>query len=173
MIARRWCGFIRAEMRVNFVSQKLASFLIILINYHHPFKMQFHKLLAVVFGLIPRAVTSSNYSACPDISPGPATIFQLVELYPYLHLQIQLRQKIFVILQLFTLLQLMAITLSRVFAPNARANYSAAIGILYGPGEIANYISTSLASFVGTQHRYGTQYITICSPSSAISVTCS
>ncbi|APA05861.1 predicted protein [Sclerotinia sclerotiorum 1980 UF-70] len=61
--------------------------------------------------------------------------------------------------------------LSRVFAPNARANYSAAIGILYGPEEIANYISTTLASFVRTQQRYGTQYITIYSPSSAISVT--
>ncbi|KAF7872217.1 hypothetical protein EAF04_003142 [Stromatinia cepivora] len=136
--------------------------------------MQFHKLLAVIFGLIPHAVTSSNYSTCPDISPGPATLFQLAELLPISPLIDPIA-----IENIRNTLALYAFAtdgrnwaaISRVFAPNARANYSAAIGILYGPEEITNYISTSLASFAGTQHRYGTQYITICSLTSAISVT--
>ncbi|KAJ8071204.1 hypothetical protein OCU04_001541 [Sclerotinia nivalis] len=136
--------------------------------------MQFHKLLAVVFGLISSAITSSNYSACPNISPGPATLFQLAELLPISPLIDPIATENIrntLALYAFAIDGRNWAAISRVFAPNARANYSAAIGILYGPEEIANYISTSLASFAGTQHRYGTQYITICSPSSAISVT--
>ncbi|KAF7940474.1 uncharacterized protein EAE98_000601 [Botrytis deweyae] len=60
---------------------------------------------------------------------------------------------------------------SRVFAPDARANYSEPLPVLYGLQNITDAIAAQVTQFTGTHHRYGTQYIAICSPTSAISVT--
>lgn len=59
----------------------------------------------------------------------------------------------------------------RVFTSDARANYSEPFPVLYGLQNITNAISGKIEEFSGTHHGYGTQYIAICSPTSAISMT--
>ncbi|KAI9647722.1 hypothetical protein NHQ30_004108 [Ciborinia camelliae] len=117
--------------------------------------MQFFKLLAFVSGLIQNAIGTSEYSACPNISPGPARAFQLPELLPISPFPDPIATESIrntLALYAFAIDGRNWAALSRVFAPNARANYSEPLGIMYG-------------------HRYGTQYIAICSLTSAISVT--
>lgn len=53
-------------------------------------------------------------------------------------------------------------SLANIFAPDAVANYSAPIGVLTGPDEIASSLEVATASFLGTQHLLGTTNIRVC-----------
>ncbi|KAG4035776.1 hypothetical protein MFRU_001g05440 [Monilinia fructicola] len=136
--------------------------------------MKLPNLLTVVVGLLQGVASKSKYSACPDISPGPATAFQLPEILPISFFTDPIATE-----SIRNTLALYAFALdgrnwaafSRVFAPNVRANYSEPLGIMYGVQNITDKISAAASQFASTQHRYGTQYIAICSPSTAISVT--
>ncbi|ESZ92775.1 hypothetical protein SBOR_6832 [Sclerotinia borealis F-4128] len=136
--------------------------------------MQLSKLLIIITGLIHSTVSASEYSGCPNISPGPATVSQLADILPISPFTDPIATE-----SIRNTLTLYAFAVdgrnwpafSRIFAPNVRANYSEPLGITYGLANITNSISAAVAIFAGTHHRYGTQYIAICSPTSAISVT--
>ncbi|KAB8303951.1 hypothetical protein EYC80_005309 [Monilinia laxa] len=135
--------------------------------------MKISIILTVIFGLL-QSVASTEYSVCPSISPGPVTASQLPELLP-----ISLSTDSIATESIRNTLALYAFALdgrnwaafSRIFAPNVRANYSEPLGIMNGVQSITDGISAGVSQFAATQHRYGTQYIAICSPSSAVSVT--
>ncbi|KAF7942563.1 uncharacterized protein EAE97_006017 [Botrytis byssoidea] len=135
--------------------------------------MQFLKFLVLSTGLIFRTVSSES-SKCPNISPGPASSFQLAELLPISPLTDPIATEI-----IRNTLSLYAFAIdgrnwqafSRVFTPDARANYSEPLPVLYGLKNITDAVAAQVIQFTGTHHRYGTQYIAICSPTSAISIT--
>ncbi|TGO63761.1 hypothetical protein BCON_0011g00580 [Botryotinia convoluta] len=134
--------------------------------------MRLLQFLTLLTGLISRAISES--SKCPDISPGPASPFQLSELLPISPLTDPVA-----IETIRNTLSLYAFAIdgrnwqafSRVFASDARANYSEPIPVLYGLQNITDAVAAQIIPFAGTHHRYGTQYIAICSPASAISIT--
>ncbi|KAH8892195.1 hypothetical protein GQ53DRAFT_134630 [Thozetella sp. PMI_491] len=111
---------------------------------------------------------------CPNLSPGPISFFQLAQSFPPTVLEdaaaIEAIRRTLAVYPLaidgrnFDML-------NRIFAGDARANYSAPIGVLNGIDEIKNTLSASLAAFAGTQHSYSTQLIDICSSTTAVSVT--
>jgi hypothetical protein len=61
--------------------------------------------------------------------------------------------------------------LERVFTANTRANYSDPIGVLNGVQAVIDILPLGLNNFASTHHHLGTQYIQVCSPTSAVSVT--
>lgn len=61
--------------------------------------------------------------------------------------------------------------LREVFTDDARANYSDPIGELQGVQAIIDALPPGLTVFPSTQHHLGTQYIQICGPNNAVSVT--
>ncbi|KAF5875925.1 putative small subunit of phenylpropionate dioxygenase protein [Botrytis fragariae] len=135
--------------------------------------MQFLKFLVLSTGLISHAISSES-SKCPNISPGPASSFQLAELLPISPLTDHIATE-----TIRNILSLYAFAIdgrnwqafSRVFAPDARANYSEPLPVLYGLKNITDAVAAQITQFSGTHHRYSTQYIAICSPTSAISIT--
>ncbi|THV52883.1 hypothetical protein BGAL_0065g00110 [Botrytis galanthina] len=135
--------------------------------------MQFLKFLIFSTGLISRTVSLES-SKCPNISPGPASSLQLAELLPISPLTDPIATE-----TIRNTLSLYAFAIdgrnwqafSRVFALDARANYSEPLPVLYGLQNITDAIAAQVTQFTGTHHRYGTQYIAICSPTSAISIT--
>ncbi|KAH6659166.1 hypothetical protein BKA67DRAFT_529341 [Truncatella angustata] len=146
--------------------------------------MQLLTLLATVIGLSQsaaavskteaRATEQSSSSGCPNISPGPATTFQLASLLPLSPLTDPISTEAIrntLAIYVFAIDGRNWDAMARVFAPNARANYSAPLGVSNGVANITASISSGINTFAGTQHRYGSQYINICSLSSAISVT--
>lgn len=145
--------------------------------------MRFLSLLATVAGLAhgavsgsateARATTESYGSECPNISPGPATLSQLANLplSPFTDPVSIESIRNTLALYPFAVDGRNWPALSRIFASNARANYSEPLGVSNGVDNITQSISAGISNFAATQHRYGTQYINICSLNSAISVT--
>ncbi|QSZ34143.1 hypothetical protein DSL72_005731 [Monilinia vaccinii-corymbosi] len=136
--------------------------------------MKLSNLLAVA-GLLHSAVSDSDHSACQSISPGPVSDFQLPDFLPAASpFPDQVATETIrntLALYSFALDGRNWETLSRVFAPNARANYTEQYGTHYGVQNITKLISEAISVFKGTHHRYATQHIVICSPTSAVSVT--
>ena len=130
-------------------------------------------LLSKLHTAVADATTDSSTSAlgglfggCPQISPGPEPFYKLAtDFSPPV---IQDASTIEAIRQTLAIYPL-AIdgknwnALTRVFATNARANYSDPIGVLNGVQQIINVLPEGLSIFAGTQHLYGTQFIDVCS----------
>jgi SnoaL-like domain len=110
---------------------------------------------------------------CPKISPGPVSTFFLADQLPAPTITDGI--SIEAIRQTLALYAL-AIdgrnyeALRKVFTPNVRANYSDPIGVLNGVQAIIDTLPPGLNNFASTQHLLGTQYIQICSLTSAVSV---
>ncbi|KAJ9612978.1 hypothetical protein H2200_002919 [Cladophialophora chaetospira] len=133
--------------------------------------------LAASFGpglAIAETLNNSGSSGhCPTIAPGPVAIYDLDNILP----SVVSQDVVAVDAIRNTLAQYpFAIDgknydrLDKVFTQNAVVNYSAPIGVLSGLPAIKT-IADGLAMFNRTHHSYGTQYIKICSPSSAIAIT--
>lgn len=120
-----------------------------------------------------RTATPTQGSGCPVISPGPATASQLAELpiSPFPDPRVTESIRNILALYAFSVDSRNWAGFATVFAVDARANYSEPLGVVVGVENITTAISAGLTGFAGTQHRYATQYIGICSPSSAISIT--
>lgn len=145
--------------------------------------MQSLLLLSIIASLAGRAAcltdlnaytaTETVSSACNNISPGPATLAQLADLLVPNVVDLVATESIRNTLALYAF----AVdgrnwaALARVFAKDARANYSEPLGVSYGIDNITESISAGIAIFAAMQHRYGTQFLQVCSPASAISVT--
>ena len=137
-------------------------------------------LLVFTASLGPSFVTADSTTdgkgssgGCPTIAPGPVTIYDLDNILP----SITSQEVVAVDAIRNTLAQYpFAIDgrnydrLDQVFAETAVVNYSAPVGVLSGLPAIKT-IGDSLAMFNRTHHSYGTQYIKMCSPTSAISIT--
>lgn len=110
---------------------------------------------------------------CPTIAPGPIAIYDLDNILPSIT-----SQDVFAVDAIRNTLAQYPFAidgrnydgLDLVFAANAVVNYSAPVGVLSGLPAIKT-IGESLAMFNRTHHSYGTQYIKICSPASAIAIT--
>ncbi|KAK5953612.1 hypothetical protein OHC33_005556 [Knufia fluminis] len=111
---------------------------------------------------------------CPEISPGPVSGYYLAEQFE--------SPAVPDVTSIEAIRQTMALyalaidgrnfeALRKVFTIDTRANYSDPIGVLNGVQAIIDTLPPGLANFVSTQHHLGTQYIDICSPNSAVSVT--
>ena len=119
------------------------------------------------------AMVDSSTDCCPTIAPGPITVYDLDNILP----SVTSQDVVAVDAIRNTLAQYpFAIDdknfdrLDRVFTEDAVANYGAPIGVLAGLPAIKT-IADGLAQFNRTHHSYGTQYIKICSPISAIAIT--
>ncbi|ETN43286.1 uncharacterized protein HMPREF1541_02445 [Cyphellophora europaea CBS 101466] len=113
------------------------------------------------------------FSACPSISPGPATLQQLSELplafRPDPDTESAIRQTLS--LYPFAVDGRNFDALDRIFTPNVRTNYSEPINEVVGLTNIKAAIAAGLDNFAATHHSFGTQYIVRCAKDSAISVT--
>ena len=116
---------------------------------------------------------TSNFG-CPQISPGPVSTYQFAQDFPAPVLTDA--TSIEAIRQTLAIYAL-AIdgrnfeALRKVFTTNTRANYSDPIGVLNGVQAIIDTLPPGLTAFASTQHFLGTQYIDICSLTTAVSVT--
>ena len=124
--------------------------------------------------LMAPAALASAVAHCPSIAPGPVAVSALAsELSPNALPDVVAIESIRSTLALYPLAvdgkQFSA--LNKVFTENARANYSAPLGVLVGLSQIESVLNSSLSQFPHTQHLYGTQIIDICSTTSAISMT--
>jgi hypothetical protein len=111
---------------------------------------------------------------CPDLAPGPISTHQLAGSFPPPVLEDATSiEAIRNTLALYPLAidGLNIDVFDQIFAADARANYSAPIGVLNGIAEIKEKVPAGLSIFAGTHHSYGTQLISICSVTSAVSVT--
>ena len=120
------------------------------------------------------SVTGGSFGGCPQISPGPEPLFNLPTDFPPPVIQDAstteaIRQTL--ALYPFTVDGRNWNALTRIFATNARANYSAPLGVLNGVQQIIDVLSQDLEMFVSTQHHFGTQFIDVCSPNTAVSIT--
>ncbi|KPI34876.1 uncharacterized protein AB675_2243 [Cyphellophora attinorum] len=113
-------------------------------------------------------------TTCPKLAPGPVSFKFLAENFPApkptdLYAIEAIRQT--------AALYALAIdgkafeALRKVFVPKVRANYSDPIGVLNGVDAVIQALAPGLESFASTQHHLGTQYIHICSATTAVSVT--
>ncbi|KAF1965309.1 hypothetical protein BU23DRAFT_561231 [Bimuria novae-zelandiae CBS 107.79] len=136
-------------------------------------------LLALSFASAQDSETASIPSigggnGCPKIAPGPVSFNYLAGQFSPQALPDPIAiESIRQTLSLYAL----AIdgrdfeVLRKVFTTNARANYSDPIGVLNGVQAIIDTLPPGLNTFVSTQHHLGTQYIHVCSLTSAVSVT--
>jgi hypothetical protein len=118
-------------------------------------------------------VSTANFG-CPQIAPGPVTTYSLAGSFPAPVLtdatSIEaIRQTLAIYALAIDGRNFQALT--KVFATNARANYSDPIGVLVGVQNIISTLAPGLLEFASTQHFLGTQYIDICSLTTAVSVT--
>ena len=154
---------------------------------HYIYNMQFNSrrvvtvLLSLFLLATSTATTSeSTYSttpnplSCPNFSPGPEPLYNLATDFPT---PIAVDPVTIEAIRQTLALYPFAIdgknwaSLARIFTTDARANYSDPLGVLNGTDQIISVLTQSLSMFVSTQHLYGTQYIEVCSGSSAVSVT--
>jgi hypothetical protein len=116
----------------------------------------------------------SGFGGCPNIAPGPVSGFDIAAQFP--------APVITDATSIEAIRQTLAVyafaidgrnfeQLRRVFATNARANYSDPIGVVNGIQEIIDKVTPGLLNFASTQHLYGSQHIDICSLTKAVSVT--
>ncbi|KAK8136244.1 hypothetical protein PG984_004184 [Apiospora sp. TS-2023a] len=129
-----------------------------------------------VYGLDPDIASSVSPSQpCPSISPGPVPLSELVQTLQAsnaasdLAAESAIRNKL--ALYPFAIDTRTFSAFDRIFSDDARANYSYPLGVMSGREDIRKKIQDSLTMFKGTQHTYGTQFIQICNPTSAISIT--
>ncbi|RAR01960.1 ethyl tert-butyl ether degradation protein [Stemphylium lycopersici] len=113
-------------------------------------------------------------SGCPKIAPGPASFNDVAgqfnpQVLPDPIATESIRQTL--ALYAFAIDGRDFEALRKVFATDARANYSDPIGALNGVQAIIDTLRPSLDSFVTTQHHLGSQLIYVCGLSSAVSVT--
>lgn len=118
--------------------------------------------------------TSSAGYGCPKFSPGPVGFNWLAGQFPSPAIvdaeAIEaIRQTLAV--YAFAIDGRNFEVLRNVFTTNVRANYSDPIGVLNGVQAIINTLPPGLSSFASTQHLYGSQYIYVCAPNAAVSVT--
>jgi hypothetical protein len=59
----------------------------------------------------------------------------------------------------------------QIFTQDVRTNYSTPINEVIGLENVKKVLADGLGHFTGTHHSYGTQYIAVCTPESAISIT--
>ncbi|KAK7935818.1 hypothetical protein PG985_001313 [Apiospora marii] len=129
-----------------------------------------------VYSLDPGIASSASPSPpCPNISPGPVPLSELVQTLQApsaasdLAAESAIRNKL--ALYPFAIDTRTFSAFDRIFSEGARANYSYPLGVLEGRQAIRDKLQDSLTMFKGTQHTYGTQFIQICNPTSAISIT--
>lgn len=119
-------------------------------------------------------LASTSGFGCPQISPGPVSEYQIASLFPAPVLtdatSIEAIRQV-IALYAFAIDGRNWGALSKVFTENARANYSDPIGVVVGLQNIINALEPGLLNFASTQHFMGTQYIDICSLTTAVSVT--
>lgn len=118
-------------------------------------------------------VSTANFG-CPQIAPGPVTTYSLAGSFPAPVLtdatSIEaIRQTLAIYALAIDGRNFQALT--KVFTTNARANYSDPIGVITGVQNIISTLAPGLLQFASTQHFLGTQYIDICSLTTAVSVT--
>jgi hypothetical protein len=123
---------------------------------------------------IPAPPDAPKPTTCPKFAPGPVSFRFIAENFPApkptdLYAIDAIRQT--------TALYALAIdgkafeVLRKVFVANVRANYSDPIYEINGMDEMIATLAPGLESFASTQHHLGTQYIHICSATTAVSVT--
>ncbi|KAK7954037.1 hypothetical protein PG988_014731 [Apiospora saccharicola] len=121
------------------------------------------------------ASSVSPSQPCPSISPGPVPLSELVQTLQAsnaasdLAAESAIRNKL--ALYPFAIDTRTFSAFDRIFSDDARANYSYPLGVMSGREDIRKKIQDSLTMFKGTQHTYGTQFIQVCNPTSAISIT--
>ena len=134
--------------------------------------MYLRKLPIVAAALLVRATPTSPYDdvpSCDTYAPAPISLHQLPGFCPpprnvdasSLHTTEAAIRRTLALYPLAIDGRAFS-SLTNVFAQDAVANYSAPIGVLKGPDEIASSLEAATATFLGTQHLLGTTNVRLC-----------
>lgn len=125
----------------------------------------------------PRPWSSSGdrpaFEKCPSIAPGPADKRLLAQLPVSSSIdgdaEASIRQTL--ALYPFCVDTLNFDGFDQIFTENVRANYSVPFDVINGREKLKQVLYDAVSKFTATHHSYGTQYIAVCSPTTAISIT--